>query len=101
MAINHAQVRHIARLAHLDLDEDDEATLAQELQSILDHVALLDEVDEVDGIERIERASNAHPQPLRDDREEAEKPAAALDRALSNAPEHAAAHFRVPRVLDE
>ena len=96
VAIDHAQVRQIARLARLELDDDAAATLAVELQSILDHVALLDEVD-LDAVPP-EADTDPHAQPLRED---VARPGLSLDDALSNAPEHAAEHFRVPRVLDE
>ena len=94
MAIDDAEVRRIARLAHLELDAV--ATLARELQSILDHVARLDELD----LESV--PSNTHMprdrQPLREDTERA---SLSGDDALSGAPDHAAGHFRVPRVLGE
>ena len=96
VAIDHAQVRHIARLARLELEEGDDASLARELQSILDHVALLDELD----LDAIPKAADTdpHAQPLRED---VVKPGLELEAAMSNAPEHGAGHFRVPRVLDE
>ena len=96
MAIDHAEVRRIARLAHLELDADAVATLSQELQSILDHVAVLDELD-LGSVPAIARTPQNR-QPLRDDTRRA---SLSQDDALSNAPEHAAGHFLVPRVLGE
>ena len=94
MAIDHAEVRRIARLARLELDADAVATLARELQTILDHVAVLDELD-LDSVPST--ASLPHDrQPLREDTARA---CLSNDAALSNAPEHAAGLFRVPRVL--
>ncbi len=94
MAIDHAEVRRIARLAHLEPDADAVATLARELQSILDHVAVLDELD----LESVPSTVNTadERQPLRED---TERTSLSSDDALSNAPEHAAGHFLVPRVL--
>ncbi len=94
MAIDHAEVRRIARLAHLEPDADAVATLARELQSILDHVAVLDELD----LESVPSTTNRphDRQPLRED---TERTSLSSDDALSNAPEHAAGHFLVPRVL--
>lgn len=96
MPIDAEQVKHIARLARLDLDEGTVDRLRHELQTILDHVALLDEVD-VDSIpptvNPLEREAR-----LREDRV---VPGVGTERALRNAPDSAAGQFRVPRVLDE
>ena len=45
MAIDSAEVRRIARLAHLDLDEATIEAFTDQLQSILDYVAVLEELD--------------------------------------------------------
>lgn len=39
------QVRHIAKLARLQLSQDEEVKMQKELSSILDYVTLLQEVD--------------------------------------------------------
>ncbi len=96
MAIDHAEVRRIARLAHLELDADAVATLARELQSILDHVARLDELD----LESVPSTASM-PHDRRPLREDTERASLSNDDALRNAPDHAAGHFRVPRVLAE
>ena len=96
MPIDQAEVRRIARLAHLELDEADVEALTRDLESILDHVALLDELE----VGAVEPTAAAHDRPsaLRED-----EPATSLSNAeaLANAPQAAAGHFRVPRVLDE
>lgn len=45
MALTTEQVRHIAKLAHLTLTEDEVKRFTVELSSILDYVAKLQEVD--------------------------------------------------------
>ena len=96
MAIDDAEVRRIARLAHLELDAAAVAALARELQSILDHVAGLDEL-ELDAVPSTASLPRDRP-PLREDTQRA---SLSGDDALRNAPDHAAGHFRVPRVLAE
>lgn len=48
MAISEEQVRHVALLARLALTDDQVATLAGELSSILDHVTTLQNLDLAD-----------------------------------------------------
>jgi aspartyl-tRNA(Asn)/glutamyl-tRNA(Gln) amidotransferase subunit C len=42
------QVVHVARLARLELDDDELARMAQELSAVLDHVERIRELDLVD-----------------------------------------------------
>ena len=96
MSIDHAEVRRIADLAQLELDDAEVASLTRELQSILDHFATLDELD-VSGVEP-GPLDPREPEPWREDRV---RPGLSADTALGNAPQAADGHFRVPRVLDE
>ena len=94
MAIDRAEVRRISRLAHLELDDAAIDSLTRDLESILEHVATLDELD-VDSIRPWTRPGVESA--LRED-----VPTTSLtqDEALANAPDDAGGHFRVPRVLD-
>ena len=96
MAIDNAEVRRIAGLANLELDDATLETFRLQLQSILDYVSMLEELD-VRAIEATS-ASLVDEQRLRDDEE---LPQLSDDEALANAPDAAAGHFRVPRVLGE
>jgi aspartyl-tRNA(Asn)/glutamyl-tRNA(Gln) amidotransferase subunit C len=95
VAIDRAEVRRIAQLAHLELDDAVVDALSLELESILDHVALLDELEVA--------AVDPPPclplefSPLRQDEPQPSLPNA---QALKNAPDAAQGHFRVPKVLD-
>ncbi len=93
MAIDLAQARQIAWLARLELGDVELARLARELGSILDYVAVLDEVDTSRAAAR--EAAPAG-KPLRDDRL---LPGLGADEALGTAPDPAAGFFRVPRSL--
>ena len=89
-------VRHIARLARLDLDDAEIATFQPQLQAVLDHVNALTTLD-LDGIE-----PTAHPSPtfgrLRDDSPGASLPA---DAVIANAPDSAQGQIRVPKVVTD
>ena len=50
MSVTHDEVRHIARLAELDVAEDALAALAAEMSRILDYVAQISSVPASDGV---------------------------------------------------
>jgi aspartyl-tRNA(Asn)/glutamyl-tRNA(Gln) amidotransferase subunit C len=92
--IDSAEVRRIAGLARLELDEADIEPLRRQLQSVLDHVLRLEELDAEPSIARVRTTDGR--QPLREDDA---RPSFSAGEALRNAPEQAAGHFRVPRIL--
>jgi len=86
-----AQVLHVARLARLELDEDDVTRMASELSKVLDHIEKIRELD-LDGVpptSHVVDVVNA----LRDDEPQPCLPAAV---ALQSAPEPLAGGFGVP-----
>lgn len=92
MSVSLEDVRHIARLARLDLTEDEVERFRHELSTILAYVEQLDEV------EAGAAAEPAPPdQPLRAD---AVHPWPDLGALLDAAPDLVAGHFRVPRVVE-
>jgi aspartyl-tRNA(Asn)/glutamyl-tRNA(Gln) amidotransferase subunit C len=94
--IDSREVRRIAALAQLELDDETVERFRHQLEAILDHVAMLDSL----GVDRIPPTSHARAEatPLRAD----EVRASLTDQeALGNAPDAAAGHFRVPRVIRE
>ncbi|MDX1623993.1 MAG: Asp-tRNA(Asn)/Glu-tRNA(Gln) amidotransferase subunit GatC [Gemmatimonadota bacterium] len=92
MTISAADVRHIARLARLDLSEDEVERFRGELAKILDHVGRLEELESGGAPE-----PEAPDQPLRVDVVE-EWPDVAPLRA--EAPDFTDGFFRVPRVIE-
>ncbi|MBY5163676.1 Asp-tRNA(Asn)/Glu-tRNA(Gln) amidotransferase subunit GatC [Salsipaludibacter albus] len=96
MALSEAEVRHVARLARLDLSDDDVAELAPQLSQILEYAEQVGEVA-ADDVEPM-----VHPFPvtnvMRDDH-----PAASLprDEVLSQAPDAREDRFAVPRIVAE
>jgi aspartyl-tRNA(Asn)/glutamyl-tRNA(Gln) amidotransferase subunit C len=95
-AIGPAQVAHVARLARLELTDEELARYTGQLASVLEYAAELAEL-EVGDLEPM-----SHPLPLsnvfRDD-----EPGPTLDRdeVLSQAPATEDGRFRVPRILSE
>jgi len=94
VAISSDEVRRIAALANLELDRSTES-LRERLRSILDHVALLDELDVADVSPTSFGCGDA--QRVREDEV---RPSLSAERAVENAPDPAAGHFRVPRVVE-
>ena len=88
------QVRHVAKLARLHLDEPQLQRLEGQLESILEYVAKLREVD-VTGVEPL-----AHALPLTNVlRDDVVEPSLPLEKVLQNAPESDGPFFKVPKVI--
>lgn len=89
------QVQHVARLSRLKLSDQDIQRYGQQLSSILEYVAQLQEVD----VEN--KAPMSHPLPLHSVlREDVVEPSLSIAAVLQNAPSKAGAFFTVPKVLD-
>lgn len=95
MAITVDDVRHIAHLARLKLDPQEETRYAEQLSDVLEYAARLSEVD----TSEIAPTASVLPlvAPLRPDEVRPCPPREAL---LANAPDPKDGMFRVPRVLD-
>jgi aspartyl-tRNA(Asn)/glutamyl-tRNA(Gln) amidotransferase subunit C len=89
--INREQVLHVARLARLELDEQEIERMAGELSGILAHVDRISalDLDEVEPTSHVVVLENV----LRADQPEASLP---RERALEPAPDPAQGAFRVP-----
>jgi aspartyl-tRNA(Asn)/glutamyl-tRNA(Gln) amidotransferase subunit C len=91
MAITRDEVLHVARLARLDLTDDEISRLQEQLSAILEAVGKVAELDLAD----VE--PTAHPLELvnvwRDDEP---RPSLSVDDALANAPDRGGDLFRVP-----
>lgn len=92
--ITAAEVKHVAKLARLALDEAHLQRLTGQLESILEYVNKLSRVD-VSGVEPM-----AHALPLHNVlREDVVEPSLPLEKTLQNAPETEGPFFKVPKVL--
>ena len=89
--IDREQVLHVARLARLELTEDEVARMSEELSAVLGHIEKIGELD-LDGVPpttHVVEVSNA----LRPD---VSTPSLPHEVALANAPSVAGGGFRVP-----
>lgn len=88
------QVRHVAKLARLAMEEEKIARFAGQLESILEYVAKISQADTA-GVEPM-----AHAQPLHNVlREDVVGPMLSVEQVLQNAPESDGPFFKVPKVL--
>jgi len=90
------QVRHVAKLARLKCTEDQIAKFTEQLGSILEYVAQLEEVDtkEVEPL--------AHCLPVHNIfREDEVQNSLSNDEALANSPQRDGEFFAVPKVLGD
>ena len=96
MAIDRAQVRHVARLARLALSAEEEERFAAQLQHVLEYIERLQQVD-VSGIEPLSFAGDTGALPLREDEP---KPSLPREKVLAQAPQADEQAFLVPRILE-
>ena len=91
MGIERDDVLHVARLARLDLRDDEIERLTRELAAILDAVGKVGELDLSDV------PPTSHPLDLVNVWAEDEpRPCLTVEEALANAPEREGAYFKVP-----
>jgi len=95
MKITKQEVEHVARLARLELSEQDKEKLTDQLSNILTYVEKLNELDTtgVAPTSHVLDISNV----MRSDTPEASLP---QERALANAPDKAAGHYKVPKIIE-
>jgi aspartyl-tRNA(Asn)/glutamyl-tRNA(Gln) amidotransferase subunit C len=86
---------HVARLARLDLTEDEKARMREQLSVILEHAAKVGEVAAAD----VPPTASAIPR-ANVFREDVPEPSLPVDEALRNAPERDGDRFRVPRIVE-
>jgi aspartyl-tRNA(Asn)/glutamyl-tRNA(Gln) amidotransferase subunit C len=89
--IDRDQVLHVARLARLELTEEELERMASELSTILDHVERMNELD-LEGVEPTSHVVELE-NVLRGDEP---RPSWPRERVLEGAPEPADGAFRVP-----
>ena len=91
MAITRDEVLHVARLARLELTDDEVERFTEQLSAILEAVAKVSELD----LSEVE--PTAHPLDVVNVWAEDEpRPSIAVDDAFANAPEREGGFFKVP-----
>jgi len=94
--IDEAQVRKVAKLARLELSDDQVQEFAGQLSAILDYVARMNEL-KTEGVEPL-----AHCLPVSNVfREDIAKDSLGTESTLANAPQRDGAFFKVPKILEE
>jgi aspartyl-tRNA(Asn)/glutamyl-tRNA(Gln) amidotransferase subunit C len=94
--ITTADVAHVARLARLELTEEELERFTVQLGAVLEHAR------DVEALDTADVPPTAHPLPLVNVlRDDVVRPSLDRDEVLSQAPAVEAHRFRVPRILGE
>ena len=98
MKITEQEVRYVADLANLRLDEQEVQRMAKDLDEILTHIDKLNELD-TSGVEPVAQVlyEAAETATLRED---IEHTPIGTDTALANSALSGAGHFKIPRVIE-
>ncbi|MDP9066885.1 MAG: Asp-tRNA(Asn)/Glu-tRNA(Gln) amidotransferase subunit GatC [Actinomycetota bacterium] len=96
MSLDRAAVDHVARLARLDLTEEERERMQKELTLILGHA------EKIQSLELDSVPPTSHPLPLSNVmRPDVARPSLPRAEALANAPEAEDGRFRVPRIIED
>ena len=94
--ITRDDVAHVARLARLELTDDELSTFTEQLAKVLDHAR------DVEALDVADVPPTAHPYPLQNVlRPDEERPCLDRDAVLAGAPATEDDRFRVPPVLGD
>lgn len=96
MSHSHIDVRYVAKLARLELTDEEAAEFQPQLEAIINHVEALSKVD-ISGIDQIDQAVSGFGR-MRDDVPHQSLTQAAV---LLNAPDQAQGQIRVPKVVTD
>ncbi len=91
-------VRHVAKLAHLEITDEEVALYTPQMAEIVKYVEQLNELD-TNNIEAMTGGLTDEGEATETSREDVAQPSLGQKAALSQAPAAAEGHFRVPKVL--
>jgi aspartyl-tRNA(Asn)/glutamyl-tRNA(Gln) amidotransferase subunit C len=94
--ITRAEVEHVARLARLDLTEDEKERMTAQLDAILGYIDTLNALD----TSGVEPTTTVIPM-MSVMREDVVRPSLDREEALANAPDREDVFFRVPRIIED
>jgi aspartyl-tRNA(Asn)/glutamyl-tRNA(Gln) amidotransferase subunit C len=94
--ITRREVEHVARLARLELTEEEKVRMTAQLDSILGYVDTLNQVD----TSTVEPATTGTPM-VSVMREDEVRASLKQEEALANASDREGAFFRVPRIIED
>ena len=95
MPVSREDVEYVAKLARIELTEDEKDTLTSQLSSILGHIEKLNELD-IEGVEptfHVLDVTNVF-------REDEVRPSLPTEETLKNAPARDGDFFKVPKILE-
>jgi len=95
MSLSPQEVEHIAKLARLELTDEQKARYREQLEAILEHVAKLQELDTKDVPPTA--SVSVGQMPLRTDEA---RPGLSRDELLKNAPKQDDGQFQIPPVFE-
>ena len=89
-------IRHVAKLARLELTEEEVTKFGAQLEDLLEHVDVLAKLDvsAVPATAQVVESRNV-------EREDAVQPSLDRETVLAQAPQRQGAFFRVPRIIAE
>jgi aspartyl-tRNA(Asn)/glutamyl-tRNA(Gln) amidotransferase subunit C len=95
MKITQQEVEHVAKLGRLELSERERENLTDQLSNILTYIGKLNELDTkgVEPTSHVLDISNVM-------REDVGRESLPQEKALANAPEKAAGHYKVPKIIE-
>lgn len=93
--ISREQVEHVAKLARLNLTEEETVKYTSQLNAILHFVEKLNDLD-TEGIEPTSHVMEVYNVM----REDENRPSIEREEALRNAPDQEEGHFKVPAVME-
>src|ERR1044071_3934608 len=98
MPINQSDIEKVAQLAHLELGAEELKTFGPQISEIVSYVEQLNEID-TSNVEPALGGLTPEGEATLADRDDAVQPSLGQRVALDQAPDPAAGHFRVPKVL--
>jgi aspartyl-tRNA(Asn)/glutamyl-tRNA(Gln) amidotransferase subunit C len=98
MPITEADIEKIAQLAHLEISDDERRVFAPQISEIVTYVEQLNEID-TSNVEPALGGLTPEGEATSSNREDEVQPSLGQRVALDQAPDAAAGHFRVPKVL--
>lgn len=98
MPISEADIERIAQLAHLEITAEERRVFAPQIAEIVTYVEQLNEID-TSAIEPALGGLTPEGEQTESSRADEVQPSLGQTQALDQAPDPAAGHFRVPKVL--
>ena len=112
MKVSEKDVNYVAELANLELTEDERMRMVRDLNAILGHIDMLNELDTSNvapmaqvadryGVDESKQGSERFAYTTREDVREGLRKSLQHDDALANAPETDGTFYEVPKVIEK